>query len=129
MSKLNTSIAALVIAALPALALAQATPATPNIDKRQARQEQRIQQGVKSGQLTPREAARLEKGQAKVQRMENKAKADGTVTAKERTRIDARTEQAKPAHRAPEARRADQVSHGETPVQESGQSPGSCLTD
>jgi hypothetical protein len=90
MSKLKTSIAALVIAALPALALAQATPATPatpNIDKRQAEQQKRIDQGVKSGQLTPREAAKLEKGQAKVQRMEDKAKADGVVTPKERAQI------------------------------------------
>lgn len=88
MIKFKTGIAALVVSALPALALAQATPATPNIDKREARQEQRIQQGVKSGELTPRETARLEKGQAKVQRMEAKAKADGTVTAQERKRIE-----------------------------------------
>ncbi len=87
MSRIKTSIAAFVIAALPALALAQATPATPGIDKRQANQERRIQQGVKSGELNPREAARLEKGQAKVQRMENKSKADGVVTTQERKRI------------------------------------------
>lgn len=90
MSKFKTSIATLVIAALPALAFAQATPAapaTPGIDKRQAEQQKRIDQGVKSGQLTPREAAKLEKGQAKVQRMEDKAKADGVVTAKERKQI------------------------------------------
>jgi len=90
MSKLKFSIAALVIAALPALALAQATPATPatpRIDQRQAEQQKRIDQGVKSGELTRREAARLEKGHAKVQRMEAKAKADGVVTAKERRQI------------------------------------------
>lgn len=90
MSKFKTSIAALVIAALPALAFAQATPATPatpGIDKRQAEQQKRIDQGVKSGELTRREAARLEKGQAKVRRMENKVKADGVVTAKERKQI------------------------------------------
>jgi hypothetical protein len=93
MSKFKTSIAALVLAALPALAFAQATPvapatpATAGIDKRQAEQQKRIDQGVKSGQLTPREAAKLEKGQAKVQRMEDKAKADGVVTAKERKQI------------------------------------------
>jgi hypothetical protein len=90
MSKFKTSIAALVIASLPALAFAQAapaTPATPGIDKRQAEQQKRIDQGVQSGQLTKREAAKLEKGQAKVQRMEDKAKADGVVTAKERKQI------------------------------------------
>jgi hypothetical protein len=87
MTKFKISIAALVIAALPALAFAQATSATPGIDKRQAEQQKRIDQGVKSGELTRREAARLEKGQAKVQRMEDKAKSDGVVTAKERKQI------------------------------------------
>ncbi len=87
MSNYKISIAALVIAALPAFAFAQAAPATPNIDQRQVNQQQRIDQGVKSGELTRREAAKLEKGQAKVQRMEAKAKADGVVTAKERKRI------------------------------------------
>ena len=91
MSNFKTSIAALLIAALPALAFAQAAPpagtATPNIDKRKAEQQKRIDQGVKSGQLTDREAARLNKGQAKVQRMEDKAKSDGVVTAQERKRI------------------------------------------
>jgi hypothetical protein len=88
MSKFKTSIAALVIAALPAMAFAQTTtPATPRIDQRQAEQQKRIDQGVKSGELTRRETAKLEKGQAKVQRMEAKAKADGVVTAKERKQI------------------------------------------
>ena len=85
MSMYKTGIAALIVSAVPLLAFAQATP---NIDKREANQEQRIQQGVKSGELTPREAARLEKGQAKIRRMEAKAKSDGTVTAQERKRIE-----------------------------------------
>lgn len=90
MSKFKAGIAAFVIAALPALALAQAAPgntATPNIDKRKAEQQKRIDQGVKSGQLTERETASLQKGQAKVQRMEDKAKSDGVVTDKERKKI------------------------------------------
>ena len=85
MSMYKTGIAALIVSAVPLLAFAQATP---NIDKREANQEQRIQQGVKSGELTPRESARLEKGQAKIRRMEAKAKSDGTVTAQERKRIE-----------------------------------------
>jgi hypothetical protein len=72
-------------AALPALAQ---TTSTPRIDQRQANQEQRIEQGVKSGQLTGKEAARLEKGQARVQKMEDKAVADGKVTKKERAKIE-----------------------------------------
>ena len=72
--------------AFSASALAQST-ATPKADKRENRQEARINQGEASGQLTDREAARLEAGQAKVDGLEAKAKADGTVTKKERVRL------------------------------------------
>ncbi len=86
----------LLISVLAALALpvfAQTAPAkdpaaTPGIDKRQAEQQKRIDQGVQSGQLTSKEAARLEKGQERVQKMEDKAKADGNVTKQERARIE-----------------------------------------
>ena len=70
--------------ALPALA----QPSTERIDRREANQERRIEQGEKSGALTPKEAARLEKGQARVRRMEEKAAADGRITRKERERIE-----------------------------------------
>lgn len=85
--KLNTILAALLAAAaLPVLA--QTDPAaTPGVDKRQANQEARIQQGATSGALTAKEATRLEKGQDRVENLEAKAKADGTVTAKERERL------------------------------------------
>jgi hypothetical protein len=80
---------ALAVATLPAIALAQGnTTSTPRIDKRQDNQERRIEQGAKSGALTPKETARLEKGQAHVQHMENKAVVDGKVTAKERRHIE-----------------------------------------
>ena len=77
--------AALVALALPAPAQTQSTP---RIDQRQANQDRRIEQGVKSGQLTEKEAARLETGQERVQKMEDKATADGTVTKRERARIE-----------------------------------------
>jgi hypothetical protein len=60
---------------------------TPRIDAREARQEARIEQGEQSGQLTPHETAKLERGQARVENQEAKAKADGVVTARERARI------------------------------------------
>jgi hypothetical protein len=85
--KLKSTIAVLVMAAVPGLALAQTT-STPRIDKRQELQEKRIDHGVQSGQLNEKEAARLEKGQERVQKMEDKAVADGKVTAKERARIE-----------------------------------------
>ena len=75
-------------AAAPANPVPAATPAaTPGIDARQARQEQRIDQGVASGQLNKRETRRLDREQGAINRVENKAKADGTVTAQERKRL------------------------------------------
>ena len=71
--------------ALPVLAFAQAN--TPRVDQRQANQERRIDQGVASGSLTQREANRLENGQQRVDNMENRAKADGVVTKRERARL------------------------------------------
>jgi hypothetical protein len=81
---------ALMIAALPGVALAQDSDSksTPRIDKRQEMQQKRIEGGVKSGQLTDKEAKRLEKGQKRVQKMEDKAMADGKMTKKERARIE-----------------------------------------
>lgn len=61
--------------------------ATPRIDARQANQEKRIQQGIASGQLTPREASRLEKGEARIEKAEVRAKADGVVTGQERKHL------------------------------------------
>jgi hypothetical protein len=88
----TTSLLISVLAAVALPVFAQTAPAkdpaaTPGIDKRQAEQKKRIDQGVASGRLTPNEAARLEKGQQRVQKLESKAKADGAVTAKERARI------------------------------------------
>lgn len=71
--------------ALPVFAFAQAN--TPRVDQRQANQEQRIDQGVASGSLTQREANRLERGQGRVDAMENQAKSDGVVTRHERAQL------------------------------------------
>ncbi|SPP63263.1 hypothetical protein [Nitrospira lenta] len=61
---------------------------TPVIDQRQANQEQRIDRGIASGQLNEREANRLNKQEEHINKMEDKAKADGVVTKGERARID-----------------------------------------
>ena len=60
---------------------------TPVLDQREHNQAQRIRQGVKSGELTRPEAARLIKGQAQLRRREAAAKADGDITARERARL------------------------------------------
>ncbi len=59
----------------------------PVIQRRQKHQEGRIEQGERSGQLTGREAARLERGQDKIGRDESRAKADGKITPKERRKL------------------------------------------
>ena len=66
-------------------AFAQAPAATEV--QRNVNQQQRIEQGLQSGQLTTREAAKLEKGESKVEKMETRANRDGTVTDAERARI------------------------------------------
>ena len=75
-----------VLSALCLPALAQNT--TPRIDQRQDNQERRIEQGVRSGELTPRETARLERGQARIRKMERHALADGRISRRERAAID-----------------------------------------
>jgi hypothetical protein len=72
------------------LGLSAAAQKTPVVDNRQKRQQKRINQGVKSGTLTKREAVKLEAGQARTRRIERRAKADGTVTATERARLQHR---------------------------------------
>lgn len=62
---------------------------TPGVNHRQVRQHARIHQGVRSGELTRGEAARLRGGQRHVQRMKLRAKSDGVVTRGERARIGA----------------------------------------
>ena len=80
-----TAIAALLFGAVSLSVHAQTTP---RLDKREARQEQRVEHGVKSGQITPAEAARLEKRGDRLEKHEAKAKADGVETPGERARLE-----------------------------------------
>lgn len=59
----------------------------PRIQQREQNQEQRIQQGVQNGQLTPREAGRLEAQQARIAQNEGRMKADGKLTRAERRKL------------------------------------------
>jgi hypothetical protein len=58
------------------------------IDRRQAHQQRRIEQGEHSGALTAREADRLEKQQAGTQRQEARIEADGKITSREAHRME-----------------------------------------
>ena len=90
--KLRLTLATAAFAVLSAALSAQAAepaaqPNMPRVDKRQAQQEQRIEQGVASGQLNARETLRLEREQKHVASAEAKAEGDGKVTPKERARL------------------------------------------
>ena len=74
----------LLVGSLPALA--QSTY-DPRIDAREQHQQQRIQQGIQSGQLTSREANHLEAQQGRIQAREDRMKADGNLSAAERARL------------------------------------------
>lgn len=84
-------IALAVLAGFAAFAQAQGgnPAATPGIDATQARQQARIQQGVATGELTPKEAARLQAQQNHIAARKAAAKADGVVTPKERRELRA----------------------------------------
>jgi len=55
--------------------------------QRDINQETRVEQGLKSGQLSTGEAARLERGEARIDRMESKALKDGNLSQQEAARI------------------------------------------
>jgi hypothetical protein len=86
---MKTHLIAAALAALVTVPAFAQSAATPGIDQRQANQERRIDQGVASGELNARETARLDRGQQRVDNMENRAKADGVVTKGERAKIHA----------------------------------------
>ena len=69
--------------AAPVFAQSTATEA-----QRDVNQQQRIENGLKSGQLTTREAAKLEREEGRVDRAEANALKDGKLSAGEKARID-----------------------------------------
>lgn len=69
----------------------------PGIQKRERNQEKRIQQGEQSGQLTPKEAGRLEAQQTKIKQDEERMKADGKLTKAERKKLKREQERANKA--------------------------------
>jgi tellurite resistance protein len=91
-SKISTLLAGAVLCAaiLPATNLFGAN----NIDKREHREQMRIDQGVRSGELTPKEFNKLENQQARIRVAEARAKADGNVTPKEKAHIEKKLNQA-----------------------------------
>jgi opacity protein-like surface antigen len=86
MKKLLLAVCAMMLM-MSGMVFAQAE--TPVIDQRQRNQDQRIDQGIASGQLNEREANRLNKQQGRIGKMEDRAMSDGVMTKRERARIGA----------------------------------------
>jgi hypothetical protein len=63
-------------------------PGGSGINGREARQEGRIYGGVTDGSLTAREYARLQRRDGRIDGVEARARADGTVSPYERARLD-----------------------------------------
>jgi hypothetical protein len=61
---------------------------TSGIDARRAWEQRRIDNGLRSGQLTWHEYRYLEREQARIARDERRAKADGYVSAQERYHLN-----------------------------------------
>jgi hypothetical protein len=99
----------LVLAVFTLPVLAQNT-STPNLDQRQVNQQNRIEKGVQSNQLTAQETLTLEKRAAKLEADKQAAKADGNVTRAERNHLqhEANRNSRKIHHKKHNARTASQ---------------------
>lgn len=85
MTKFKTAIAIAVGSLFAGAAFAQSNYP---IEQRDRFQDERIERGIQSGQLTSREADRLQSERTQVERIERRARADGVLTQFERARID-----------------------------------------
>ena len=87
MHRLRTAIATVLLVGLTAPAFAAQHP--KNINKRQEVQQRRIAEGIESGTLTPREAAVLEKQEARINALEAKdRRSGGGLSPKERAELN-----------------------------------------
>src|SRR5436190_14615528 len=78
----HTTIAAVVALAFSGVVFAQA-----NTVQRDVNQQNRIEQGLQSGSLNTREAARLEREETKVEKDQARAMRDGKLSAAEKARL------------------------------------------
>ena len=56
----------------------------PRVERREHLQSMRIHDGIRRGELDPREARMLERGQRRIERAEDRAERDGRITPRER---------------------------------------------
>lgn len=79
-----TSVSALLLTA----ASFAAGPGADEVVQRDATQQQRIEQGLKSGQLSTREAGQLEHSEARIERTEARDLKDGSLSSAEQARLN-----------------------------------------
>ena len=89
MKKIVTKIFTGSIACLFAVATAFAADNDPGIQQREVNQQNRINQGIQSGQLTPGEAGKLEAQQARIKQREARmaARDNGNLTARDKAKL------------------------------------------
>jgi hypothetical protein len=73
-----------IVSAVGLSSAASAGTYSPKIDQREANQQGRIFNGVRSGALTPKETYRLEKQQASIRAQEAQFKSNGNLSKRER---------------------------------------------
>lgn len=74
---------------LPAFAVVAAKPHNASTEtQRDVNQQTRIENGLQSGDLNTREAAKLEHGEAHIDNMEARSMKDGELSAEEKARIE-----------------------------------------
>jgi hypothetical protein len=85
---IRCTVAGLFLAALPNFVLAQEGEKKPLRKERQEMQQKRINEGVKSGELTKKEAMKLERKQGAIaDDIREARKSGGVVTKKEKAKI------------------------------------------
>ncbi len=85
---------ALVAAALGSSFAASAQTTAASSTQRDVRQEQRIENGLRSGTITPREDAALQRDEAHVDRLQAKDLKDGSLSPAEKARLTAAQDKA-----------------------------------
>ena len=95
MNHLTVSMCLAATLALAAVARAESPQGSwrtrdPGVNARQENQQDRIAQGIHSGELTPREVRILEAKEARFNRLERRLKSDGTLSPADRARLQRR---------------------------------------
>ena len=70
------------------LTLGAAPAFAQNLNKREARQQHRIAEGIENGTLSPQETARLERQEARIKQLQEKFRDTGGLTPKERRELN-----------------------------------------